>query len=104
MSYLEVPQVGMQVFWYPRAAKDDRTIPRIGFVIAGFPKGVADITVLPAQDGACEYKDHVFHSEDPRLRDSYGQPSRGAIERGYWEYTPMSLAAMKNTSKKRVEA
>lgn len=89
------PDVGLQVFWYPMAQIDGDTVPRIGFINRGWSRGVADISVLPAQDGAVEVQDHVFHIGDPRLRDVYGKVSAGGIERGCWDFTPLSRMLLK---------
>lgn len=81
--------VGQQVYWYPKGAKYENTIPRIGFASAVHPKGIIDITVLPTQDGTCEYIAHVFPHDDPRLTDHLGNISSAGRERGFYEvYKP----------------
>lgn len=86
------PPVGLPVFWYPRGRKDESTIPQNGVVAVGYSKGVCDISVLPKQDGAVEYVEHVFHLSDPRVHSASNPTllSRAAEERGCWEFTPVA--------------
>lgn len=88
----ETATVGLQVFWYPRGRKDPTTVPQNGFVAAGYSRGVCDISILPKQDGAVEFVEHVFHIGDPRVHSSSNPSllSRAAEERGCWEFTPIA--------------
>lgn len=90
--YDDTAAVGLQVFWYPRGRKDHNTIPQNGWVAVGYSKGVCDISVLPKQDGAVEFVEHVFHIGDPRVHSSSNPTllSRAAEERGCWEFTPVA--------------
>ena len=90
----DVPPLGMQIFWYPRARKDKDTVPLVGFINKGWSRGVADLSVLPVHDGAVEAHDQVWHIGDPRLRDQNGRISPGGHERGCWEFTPAAIALM----------
>lgn len=92
--YLQPIPIGVKVFWYPNGRKDVSTIPRIGFVQQGFSRGVADLNVLPAQDGAVEYLVSVPHIGDPRVFDHTGNLSDMARVRGCWEFHPETLALM----------
>lgn len=84
----------MQVYWYPRGNKDSNTVPRVGSIAIGWSKGVADISIMPANDGAVDYMEHVYHIGDPRNCDHFGKPSPNILHRGFWEFSPMSLAVM----------
>ena len=90
------PHVGLLVFWYPGAKKDSQTIPMIGIINRAWSKGTADLSIFPVQDGAVIAKDMVWHIDDPRLIDGYGNISPAGETRGAWEYTPASLAYLKS--------
>lgn len=94
------PQVGAKVFFYPNGRKDVNTVPRTGFISVGYTRGVCDICVLPSQDGAVEYMDHVCHIGDVKIFDHQGNLSQLAIARGCWEYHPDELALQEFMSHK----
>ncbi len=77
--------VGQQVYFYPKGTKFENTVPRVAFVNTSHPGGIVDITVLPTQDGVCEYQAHVFPAGHRLLRDGLGNLSSAARERGFWE-------------------
>lgn len=98
---------GYPVLWYPHGVIDDTAVPYVAFVNKGWTGGVCDLTVLPAQDGAVEAKDQVYHAGDRRLRDSHGRLSMGAHVRGCWlpvDWQPLpaidASAAKKKTTTK----
>ncbi len=82
--YEGVVPTGFPVLWWPYGVIDETAVPYVAFVTKGWTKGICDLSVLPAQDGAVEARDQVFHAGDKRLRDSFGQMSPGAKERGCW--------------------
>ena len=84
------PTIGAMVFWYPKAKKDEATVPHIGVITNAYSRGTADISIIPPYDGAIASKEQVYHIGDSRLIDGFGKPTPGAVERGCWEYTPMS--------------
>jgi len=102
--FTEKPIVSLQVLYYPKAIKNENTIPRVGFIANGYTTGIADLTLLPTQDGACEYREHVFHIGDPKLYDGHGNLSKGAGMRGCWEFSPLSELVMKMNAKKTAKA
>lgn len=99
----DVPEIGLPVFWYPNAIINEQTIPRLGFIQRGWSLNVADLIVLPSQDGACEDRIGVFHKDDPRLRDYSGRISPAGHERGCWEYTPMGKLVLQQEEKEEEE-
>lgn len=99
--------VGAKVFYYPNGNKDVSTVPRVGFVSRVFTRCVADLSVLPSQDGAVEYVLHVPHIGDPRVFDHTGNLSALARSSGCWEFHPEAIALMEwmgeTTSPKKKE-
>lgn len=97
-------EVGLDVYWYPGARIDGKTEPYVGKINKAWTLGVADLSILPVTDGAVMAKDQVWHREDPRLHDSYGNISPGGLERGCWEYTPQSKRYLRDVAKEAAEA
>jgi hypothetical protein len=93
--YNEVAPVGSQIYWYPKADMSSRNPPFVGWITQGWTKGIANISLLPNQDGAVEARDNVFHAGDPRIRNEYGQLSEGGEKRGCWEFTPFQKLLFK---------
>ncbi len=100
--YKGIAPPGFPVLWWPHGVMDDTAVPYTAFVSQGWTSGVCDLSVLPAQDGAVEIREQVYHAGDLRLRDSYGRLSPGAHARGCWtETTWMSLPKENPTPDKK---
>lgn len=83
-----IAQVGITVHYYPYGKVDANTIPRVGFIQRGWQKGVANIALLPQQDGAVEVADCAMHISDPRALTVGGILSNAAMQRGLWDFLP----------------
>lgn len=93
--------VGMQVYYYPAGIKTDSTRPYVGFIRWGHPGGVADITVLPAQEGVCDILDLVPHAGSKAAVDvTSGGLHPNAKKRGTWEFVPWVWQTIKPETKK----
>ena len=88
--YDAIPEAGLTVYVWPKAIVDRRSPPLVGIINKGWDKGIADISVLPAVDGAVEAFDNVFHIGDKRLIDPRGNISSAGTAKGCWEFTPFS--------------
>lgn len=93
------PVTGATVYWYPKAKKDESTVPHIGVITDAYSRGTANISIIPPYDGAVVSREQVYHISDERLIDGFGKPTPGALERGCWEYTPMSAWTIEQMEK-----
>lgn len=104
--YDAVVPTGFPVLWYPHGVIDATAVPYVAFVTKGWSAGVCDLIVLPAQDGAVEVRDQVYHAGDKRLRDMHGRLSMGAHARGSWVPVPWQTlpVAAESAAKKKTTA
>ena len=88
------PEPGLTVYYWPKGdvSRDDPNVsPQIGVIQKGWDLGIADITILPNQEGAVDFKDNAFHIGDRRcLNHIQTGISDAARIRGIWEFTPLS--------------
>lgn len=88
------PEPGLTVYYWPKGdvSRDDPNVsPQIGIIQKGWDLGIADITILPNQEGAVDFKDNAFHIGDRRcLNHIQTGISDAARIRGIWEFTPLS--------------
>lgn len=91
-KYNERAEVGLDVYFYPRAVKASETSrPFVGKIRWGHAGGVADLILFPDTDGAVTCVDMVPHMSQT-IDPNTGRVSGNAERRGGWEFTPWSLA------------
>lgn len=91
-----VAVTGMQVYYYPMGIRSENTRPYIGFIRWGHPGGIADITLLPDQSGACDVIDQAVHVGCKAAVDEFtGGIHPNAKKRGTWEFVPWVWESIK---------
>lgn len=95
--------IGVQVFYYPGGRRNEGTRPYVGFVRWGHPGGVADLTLLPDVEGACDLMDMVPHAGSSGAKDRIsGGLHPNAKKRGTWVFAPWAWEHLQKTEPKPV--
>lgn len=88
------PDAGLIVYYWPKGdveRNNENVRPLVGVVHKGWDLGVADINILPGQEGALGFLDNCMHIGDPRcLNHVKTGLSNAARVRGIWELAPIS--------------